>query len=282
MCFIELNSKLSLVYIDADNSAIVKLFSTECSSGSNKIILDEQPNRLSKINETTLAVIFKKGHEILIVNVDKMAKMQTFEMHSIKFDIQGILALSENSFILSDKMHLYMCELGQNSEVEIQNLDNTLTFDTARRLTHAFTNGNKHVAFIADENDKKITSIDVTWKGKKEGRYDCKVKINATQDASRGLQNVRAIAATNSEVYAATSAGISVFRHNQGVFEKRDTRGKGTDYKMLVKYEKHVDHTRGLCLHMFDNHMHMGLSSVINRQDLILIFKSKPKGDFVY
>ncbi|CAG2207092.1 unnamed protein product [Mytilus edulis] len=161
MCFIVQKDELSLVYIDADNKKIVRQNiipgkeRTEC-------YLKKQPNRLSKINDETVAVIYKKGLEVLIFNVKEMKEEKTSKMPEQHiFDsangIQGILALSVKNFILSDKMHLCVLKMNENGPI-VKKLDllSKVEFDTARRLTHAFTSdGKKDIIFIADENDKE-------------------------------------------------------------------------------------------------------------------------------
>lgn len=277
MCFIEHKDVLFIVYIDADNKHIVR--QNIMDETDTKIhVLDMQPNRLSKINDETIAVIYKKRLEVLVFNVKDMKKEESKSFTISENDIleshngiQGILAMSEILFILSNKMHLYVCLVtGKNPKVEKLPLENMLEFDTARRLTHAITSdGAEDVVFIADENDKNITSFDLSlikqWNGEKGSIAE--VVFKQQKDHNRGLQNVRGIAADHSFIYAATSAGISVFKHDKGLFPDSN------DYEKLVEYEQHVEHTRGICLQYFQGYRYVGLSCVINQQDVILVFK---------
>lgn len=279
MCIIEHQDILFIVYIDADNKHIVR--QNIMDETDTKIhVLDMQPNRLSKINDETIAVIYKKRLEVLVFNVKDMKKDESKSFTISENDIleshngiQGILALSEFLFILSNKMHLYVCLVtGHIPKVEKIPFKNMLEFDTARRLTHAFTSdGAKDVVFIADENDKNITSFDLSlikqWNGEKGSIAE--VVFKQQKDHNRRLQNVRGIAADQSFIYAATSAGISVFKHDKGLFPDSN------EYEKLVEYEHHVEHTRGLCLQYFQGCLYVGLSCVIKEKDVILVFKLK-------
>lgn len=280
MCFVKLNKKLYLVYIDADNMRIVKRdISNDCIE---PVVcqLKLEPNRLAKINNSTIGVIYKKKFDILIYNVATMEKITTYSiaqgdiMESTN-GIQGILALSKTDFILSDKIHLhrYKVKKGKTDTVVNKFATSVDKFDTARRLTHVTVSQHKcqDVIFIADENDKKLTSI-----GKTTGEY-----IDDHKGFKRGLQNVRAIGATENRVYAATSAGIAVFPHNEGVFAKFVNQGNDTkDFRMLLDYKYHVEHTRGLCIHLNKGYIYMGLSCVIKQNDVIFLFRFKPNDTF--
>lgn len=279
MCFIENQDNLFLVYIDADNKHIVRQ-NIKDETDTEIYVLNMQPNRLSKINDETIAVIYKKRLEVLVFNVKDMKEEKTKSFKISENDIleshngiQGILALSEILFIMSNKMHLYVCLVtGYKPKVEKLPLENMLEFDTARRLTHAITSdGAKDVVFIADENDKNITSIDLSlikqWDGEKGSIAE--VVFRQQKDHGRDLQNVRGIAADQSLIYAATSAGISVFKHDNGLFPDSNK------YIKIVEYEQHVEHTRGLCLQYFQGYPYVGLSCVIKQKDVILVFKLK-------
>ncbi|CAC5379036.1 unnamed protein product [Mytilus coruscus] len=280
MCFVKIDRKIHLVYIDADNMRIVD---RDVSDGSKNrdFLLTREPNRMAKINDTTIAVIYKKGFDIMIFDVVRMTNTKTYSitqsniMKSVS-GIQGILALSRTKLILSDKTHLYSCELNhQKTTTNVQDFARSVPeFDTARRLTHVTVSQSKKiksdcngVIFIADENDKKLTSI---------GINGCKIDEQTGQN--RGLQNVRAIGATERKVYAAVSAGISVFSHNKGAFKKQDKRDKHLrDYEMIVEYKLHVEHTRGLCLEFDGDSLYIGLSCIIKEKDAVLLFKFKPE-----
>ncbi|CAC5419020.1 unnamed protein product [Mytilus coruscus] len=274
MCFVKLHNETHLVYIDADNkSIVVRGISKETELRKEK--LAHEPNRLAKINNTTVGVIYKKELHILIFDVCKMESMFTYSITQgsiveCEGSIQGILALSPTELILSDKIHLYRCYLSQQSGIaEVFDFASSLKdkFDTARRLTQVTVSGSgcQNVIFVADENDKKLTSI-----GQTENLIDDHIGQN------RGLQNVRAIGATEQRVYAATSAGISVFCHDKGYFNKIDDE----DYRMIVEYKKHVEHTRGLCIHLDKDFIYIGLSCVIKQDDVVLVFKFKPNDTF--
>ncbi|CAC5362548.1 unnamed protein product [Mytilus coruscus] len=253
MCFVEHKNELYLVYIDADNKKIVRQ-NIIPEKDRKEGLLKKQPNRLSKINDEAVAVIYKKGLEVLIFNVKEMKEEKTLKISEQNIleshnGIQGILALSENNFILSDKMHLCVLQVNENEPiVKKLLLENKVEFDTARRLTHAFTSdGKKDIIFIADENDKRITSITIPPHNEEKESIAGHL-IMQQIDHNRGLQNVRAIVATQSRIYAATSAGISVFSHNKGCFknwESRSSFGQNSEgYKMLLEYKEHVEHTR--------------------------------------
>lgn len=279
MCFVNLHKKIYIVYIDADNKMIV-IRDISKSSGLKEKKLPLEPNRLAKIDNNRIGVIYKKKFDILIFDINKMEEIIT---HSVsqggitdsKSGIQGILALSETEFILSDKIHLYRCKLekGKTDAVVTKFAPSVHEFDTARRLTHVTLSQNKcqDVIFIADENDKKLTSI-----GRKTGQY-----IKEHEGQNRGLQNVRAIGATGNRVYAATSAGISVFSHDQGSFIDFETKSNDSeDYRMLLDYKYHVEHTRSLCIHLDKGYIYVGLSCVIKQNDVIVIFRFKPNDTF--
>ncbi|CAC5412560.1 CALM [Mytilus coruscus] len=279
MCFVNLHKKIYIVYIDADNKMIV-IRDISNKSGLKEKRLPLEPNRLAKIDNNTIGVIYKKKFDILIFDVNNMKEIIT---HSVtqggimdsKSGIQGILALSETEFILSDKIHLYRCKLEtrKTDAVVTKFAPSVHEFDTARRLTHVTLSQNKcqDVIFIADENDKKLTSI-----GRKTGRY-----IKEHEGQNRGLQNVRAIGATENRVYAATSAGISVFSHNEGTFTKFENQCyNSADYRMLLDYKYHVEHTRSLCIHLDKGYIYIGLSCVIKQNDVIVIFRFKPNDTF--
>ncbi|VDI49221.1 Hypothetical predicted protein [Mytilus galloprovincialis] len=279
MCFVNLHKKIYIVYIDADNKMIV-IRDISKSSGLKEKKLPLEPNRLAKIDNNRIGVIYKKKFDILIFDINNMEEIITYSVSQggitdSKSGIQGILALSETEFILSDKIHLYRCKL------EKETIDAVVTkfapsvheFDTARRLTHVTLSQNKcqDVIFIADENDKKLTSI-----GRKTGQY-----IKEHEGQNRGLQNVRAIGATENRVYAATSAGISVFSHNQGSFTDFETQSNNREgYRMLLDYKYHVEHTRSLCIHLDKGYIYVGLSCVIKQNDVIVIFRFKPNDTF--
>ncbi|CAG2193662.1 unnamed protein product [Mytilus edulis] len=289
MCFVKHKNELCLVYIDADNKKIVRQ-NIIPEKDRKECLLKKQPNRLSKINDKTVAVIYKKGLEVLIFNVKEMKEEKTCKIsqrHILESQngIQGILALSENNFILSDKTHLCVLKMTENGPiVKKLDIETKLEFDTARRLTHAVTSDGKNdIIFIADENDKRITSITIPHQN--EGKESiAALLIGQQMDHNRGLQNVRAIVATQSRIYAATSAGISVFRHDRGYFDNcvdDSAFGQNSkDYKMLVEYNKHVEHTRSLCIHTSREYIYIALSCVIKQLDVILVFKLKPKDDF--
>lgn len=280
MCFVEIHKKIYLVYIDADNKKIMKRDISNDSIKPGEYQLTLEPNRLAKINNSFIGVIYKKKFDILILNVETMNK---FTIYSISQGdimkstngIQGILALSKKNFILSDKIHLHRFKLEKGKKDAVVNIFATSVkeFDTARRLTHITVSQNRcqDVIFIADENDKKLTSI-----GKTTGEY-----IDDHKGFKRGLQNVRAIGATENRVYAATSAGIAVFPHNEGVFAKFVNQGNDTkDFRMLLDYKYHVEHTRGLCIHLDKGYIYMGLSCVIKQNDVIFLFRFKPNDTF--
>lgn len=280
MCFLKLDSGIHLVYIDADNKRIVIRDISKGSVPKDETLSEKyEPNRMCKLNNSTVGVIFKKGLQILIFDIIKMAPTATYSISQgdITKDgcIQGILAFSQTELILTDKISLYHCELLEHDKItKVKDFAPLNCFDTARRLTHVTISrsGLKEVVFVADENDKKLTSIERTSKG----NY-----IDTQADQNRGLQNVRAIGATEDRVYAATSAGISVFCHENGYFKKFETRDNGiADYRMIVEYYKHVEHTRGLCIQLDNDHIFIGLSCIIKQEDVILIFKFKPDDIF--
>lgn len=274
MCFVDFDNEIRLVYIDANNKMIV----VRCISNDNELKekkLSHEPNRLAKIDNTTVGVIYKRELHILIFDVKKMERKISYSIKEgsimkSKGCIQGILALSPTELILSDNTHLYRCNFNeQGKTAEVNNFASSLeNFDAARRLTHVTVSrsGSNDIMFVADENDKTLTSI-----ATKNGNF-----IDEHTGHNGRLQNVRAIGATKHRVYAATSAGISVFYHKEGTFIKFDN----ADNKMLVEYRKHVDHTIGLCIHLDEDYIYIGLSCVINQDDVILIFKFKPDERF--
>lgn len=275
MCFVDFDNEIRLVYIDADNKRIV----VRCITNDSELKeekLPHEPNRLAKIDNTTVGVIYKKELHILIFDVKKMERKISYSIiegsiTESKGRIQGILALSPTELILSDKIHLFRCNLHkQRKTAKVKQFAPSLQdFDTARRLTQVTVSRSsfKDIIFVADENDKKLTSIET-----RNGNF-----IDEHTEHNRGLQNVRAIGATEHRVYAATSAGISVFCHKEGTFKEFDS----ADYKMIVEYRKHVEHTRGLCIHLDKDYIYIGLSCVIKQDDVILIFKFKPDNSFI-
>lgn len=281
MCFVNLHKKIYIVYIDADNKMIV-IRDISKNSGLKIKKLPLEPNRLAKIDNNRIGVIYKKKFDILIFDINNMEEIITYTVSQggitdSKSGIQGILALSETEFILSDKIHLYRCKLEKEKTdaVVTKFAPSVYEFDTARRLTHVTLSQNKwqDVIFIADENDKKLTSID-----RKTGQL---LYINDHEGQNRGLQNVRAIGATENRVYAATSAGISVFSHDQGYFVNFETNSNDSeDYRMLLDYKYHVEHTRSLCIHLDKGYIYVGLSCVIKQNDVIVIFRFKPNDTF--
>ncbi|CAG2191631.1 unnamed protein product [Mytilus edulis] len=210
--------------------------------------------------------VYKEKRENYIMN----------DLNLSEEDHKEILTILPKKLIddkLEDKIHLYRCKLEKETTVVTKFAPSIHEFDTARRLTHVTLSQNKcqDVIFIADENDKRLTSI-----GRKTGQY-----IKEHEGQNRGLQNVRAIGATENRVYAATSAGISVFSHNQGSFTDFETQSNNSeDYRMLLDYKNHVEHTRSLCIYLDKGYIYVGLSCVIKQNDVIVIFRFKPNDTF--
>lgn len=263
MCVFKYNNNQYLVYVDADNEMIVK-YSLTSKRIEEKQKLQRSPNRLTKINDTTVAIIYKKEFDILLYDVKNMSEKQTYTVSRKDLEhnpVEGIIALSSQDFILSNRKNLFKFNLERKDTNEFA--PSVFNLDTARRLCRCTvtTKRKEEIIFVADENEKKITCIGETGN-----------KIFEQSSHNRGLQNVRAIAATEDYVFAATSAGVSVYFHSHGVFQKVT---ENDDYLMLIEYEKHVDHTRGLCIELTNDRVWLGLSCVIKRKDMILVCSFK-------
>ncbi|XP_052097657.1 uncharacterized protein LOC127732615 isoform X2 [Mytilus californianus] len=275
MCFIKKRKQLYLLYIDADNienSIVTRQIRGDKSpqDSCRNISLVKHPNRLAKLGDDVIALIYKDDFNILtfkfIFDEMKLEDGPSYNLNKKQKSIigekgiQGIAGISEKLFILSNRSELFQFKIHEGN-VEMTNLSIKDPFDTARRLS--VTTGTDTRVFIADENDKKIVCID------SEG-----VIKGTRKSHDRALQNVRSIASTDDKLFAATSEGVCVFNHTKGKFENTDKNEKDP-YRyspILVEYLKHVSHARSLCLEVFENEIYLGLSFVIDRKDHIIVF----------
>ena len=305
MCFIRWDTRTHLIIIDADNMKIkfVSVLGNVCIDGYTFSESDERPNRLSKINEDSFALIYENKLDIAIFNItnNNLVLTNTLKVDSCVNCIKSLVAVTDKHFLITNGSH---CFSFINDSVIEKPTDESTLMSLARRLTKS----NKDEIFIADENDRRLIWLD------RNGNTLCEqVKWN------RNLHNVRGIASGNNRIYAAVNNAVVVFNYecksrsspsqssslghdtpssspsptvghdtpssSQSSFVGHDTPsstqyssvGHDTHYSIdkeaiqLIKFKRPIDHNRAICLDY--SQQYLALSQVINGKDRIRVFK---------
>ena len=313
MCFIRRDTRPHLIIIDADNMKVkfVSVLGNVCIDGYTFSNLNERPNRLSKINEDSFALIYENNLDIAIFNIiDKdLILTRTLKVDSRVNCIKSLVAFSDKHFLITNGSHCFSVL----KDMVMAPTDKSQTMSLARRLTKSNSN---HI-FIADENDRRLIWLD------RNGNT-----LFAQDKWNRNLYNVRGIASGNSKIYAAVNNAVVVFKYvcksrlssvchdtpspsqssslghdtpssspsptvghdtpssSQSSFVGHDTPsstqgyssvGHDTHYSIdkeairLIKFQRPIDHNRAICLDYSEQYL--ALSQVINGKDRIRIFK---------
>ena len=196
MCFIRRDTRPHLIIIDADNMKIkfLSVLGNECIDG---YLFLHRPNRLSKINEDSFALIYENNLDIAIFDIDNKAirLRNTLKIHSCVNSIKSLVAFSDTNFLITNGSH---CFSYINNRVIETPTDKSTAMSLARRLTKSNSN---HI-FIADENDRRLIWLD------RNGNT-----LFAQDKWNRNLYNVRGIASGNSKIYAAVNNAVVVFKY---------------------------------------------------------------------
>ena len=305
MCFIGRNTELHLIIIDADNMKVkfLSILGNECIDGYTFSNRNERPNRLSKINEDSFALIYENNLDIAIFDIiDKDLKLTgTVKVDSRVHCIKGLVAFSDKHFLLTNGSDCFSFM----NDVDMKMFtDKSPAMSLARRLTKS----NRDDIFIADENDRRLIWLD------ENGNTLCE------QDKwNRNLHNVRGIASGNNRIYAAVNNAVVVFNyesksrsspsqsssrghdtlsssssptvghdtssssqsscvgHDTSSPTKCSSVGCDTNYSIekeairLIKFQRPIDHNRAICLDSSEKYL--ALSQVINGKDTIRVFK---------
>ena len=313
MCFIRRDTRPHLIIIDADNMKVkfLSVLGNVCIDGHTFSNLNKRPNRLSRINEDSFALIYENNLDIAIFNIiDKdLILTRTVKVDSRVNSIKSLVAFSDTYFLITNGSHCFSCN---NDRVIETPTDKSTAMSLARRLTKS----NSNHMFIADENDRRLIWLD------RNGN-----KLFAQHKWNRNLYNVRGIASGNSKIYAAVNNAVVVFKYvckswsssvghdtpyssqssslghdtpssspsptvghdtpssRQSSFVGHDTPsstqyssvGHDTQYSIddeairLIKFQRPIDHNRAICLDFLVQYL--ALSQVINGKDRIRIFK---------
>ena len=109
MCFIRRDTRPHLIIIDADNMKVkfLSVLGNECIDGYT---FAHRPNRLSKINEDSLALIYENNLDIAIFDiVNKAIRLRnTLKVHSRVNSIKSLVAFSDTHFLITNGSHLYL------------------------------------------------------------------------------------------------------------------------------------------------------------------------------
>jgi hypothetical protein len=270
-----------------------------CIDGYTFSDLNKRPNRLSKINEASFALIYENNLDIAIFNIiDKdLILTSTLKVDSCVNCIKSLVAFSDKHFLITNGSH---CFSFMNDRVIETPTDKSTAMSLARRLTKFDSNN----IFIADENDRRLIWLDINGN-----------TLFAQDKWNRNLYNVRGIASGKSKIYAAVNNAVVTFKYvcksrsssvchdtpspsqssslghdtpssRQSSFVGHDTPsstqgyssvGHDTHYSTdkeairLIKFQRPIDHNRAICLDYSEQYL--ALSQVIHGKDRIRIFK---------
>ena len=313
MCFIRRDTRPHLIIIDADNMKVkfLSVLGNVCIDGYTFSNLNERPNRLSKINEDSFALIYDNNLDIAIFNITNkdLTLNNILKVDSCVNCIKGLVAFSDKHFLITNGSH---CFSFMNDRVIETPTDKSTAMSLARRLTKS----NSDDIFIADEDDRRLIWLDINGN-----------TLFAQDKWNRNLHNVRGITSGNSKIYAAVNNAVVVFKYvcksrsssvchdtpspsqssslvhdtpssspsptvghdtpssSQSSFVGHDTPsstqyssvGHDTHYSIdkeairLIKFQRPIDHNRAICLDYSDQYL--ALSQVIHGKDRIRIFK---------
>jgi hypothetical protein len=199
MCFIRRDTRPHLIIIDADNMKVkfLSVLGNVCIDGYTFSNLNERPNRLSKINEDSFALIYENNLDIAIFNITNkdLTLNNILKVDSCVNCIKGLVAFSDKHFLITNGSH---CFSFMNDRVIETPTDKSPAMSLARRLTKS----NSDDIFIADENDRRLIWLD------RNGNT-----LFAQDKWNRNLHNVRGIASGNNKIYAAVNNAVVVFKY---------------------------------------------------------------------
>jgi hypothetical protein len=286
---------------------LLSVLGNECIDGYT---FSRRPNRLSKINKDSFALIYENKLDIAIFDIDNKAirLRNTLKIDSSVKRIRSLVAFSDTQFLITNGSHCF-------SFIKDRVIETPTDKPTAMSLARRLTKSNSNHIFIADENDRRLIWLDIHGNTLFE------------QDKwNRNLYNVRGIASGNSKIYAAVNNAVVVFKYacksrssseghdtpsssqsslghdtpssspsptvghdtpssSQSSFVDQNTPsstqyssvGHDKQYSIddesirLIKFQRPIDHNRAICLD--DSEQHLALSQVINGKDRIRIFK---------
>jgi len=150
MCFIRRDTHL--IIIDADNMKVkfLSVLGDECIDGYTFSHLNKRPNRLSKINEDSFALIYENNLDIAIFDIinKDLILTSTLKVDSDVNCIKSLVAFSDKHFLITNGSHCF----NFIKDIGMTPTDKSPTMSLARRLTKSNSN---HI-FLADENDRPI------------------------------------------------------------------------------------------------------------------------------
>ncbi|XP_069113839.1 uncharacterized protein [Argopecten irradians] len=129
-----------LVLLDADNSCLKKM--TILGFPIKKMPFEEMPNRLSRVDDDHVALIFWDTYKILTINTAKMEieGIREIEKQGVKATLKGITALDKDTMVVTSSGQKCSLNIGlvqktniQQSEI-VEDLDGN-KFSMPRRLT---------------------------------------------------------------------------------------------------------------------------------------------------
>lgn len=257
MCYVKINGKSNLVMIDADNMKIkmVSIFGDSIWNAYTFSGQEQRPNRLSKINDTNLAIIYENKLTIALFqykdNDEGFILTKNLTVDGKIEHIKGFIAHTENYFLLTNGSACFVFEGEQ-----LKGQDKPPNMSLARRFARPIVNNS---VFIADENDRRLIWLDNNG----EVLYE-------QQKWNRGLYNVRGIAADHSKIYAAVNNAVMCFNYRLDNMSKTTPHSIQEKADRLIWFQSPVDHNRAICL---DNTgQYLCLSQVIDEKDNIRIF----------
>ena len=114
MCFIRRDTRPHLIIIDADNMKVkfLSVLGNVCIDGHTFSNLNKRPNRLSKINEDSFALIYENNLDIAIFNIIDKDLILT---RTLKIKVITKLPNSEQSYKGKVKTHNYINRQNQST-----------------------------------------------------------------------------------------------------------------------------------------------------------------------
>jgi len=223
--------------------------------------LPKRPNRISRVDDTHVAIIYENDVDILILETGSFTQSVIKPPLKEGEVIKGITALSSTEIFIATnggKDNPRIMKLIQNEgKIKILNSIDKVTeknvFEMPRRIT---ATPDKSKIIVADENDRRIILLD------REGNI-----INAQEKWNERLYNVRGMAASNEAVFIAACNGITTAN-----FKNLEVHNIP-----LIKFPSDVYHTRAVALDQ--NGKYLVISQAIDDSEIVRVFVMPKSAD---
>ncbi|OWF37976.1 uncharacterized protein LOC110466839 [Mizuhopecten yessoensis] len=224
-----------LLVLDADNKCLKKV--TIMGRPIKKLPFKKMPNRLSRIDDDHVAMIYRDTFEILIIDTKAMTIEDTREIRDEQCNktiLKGITAIDRDTMIVTvsgDKCSLNIALVRKEKILSkiITDPDGN-EFSMPRRLSRV----DKNTVVVADENDRRLALVH------HDANSEQPLKVEFAQSRwNKDLYNVRGLAAHAETVYVAACNGVNTF----------DVDGRALSKQPLITFRSNVIHTRALALY---------------------------------